>query len=183
MAGDRHRVAVPRGVIARAFDLDDDRRHANTKKAAPCGCGPRRMNRHLLLLAFRVEVLNATRRELGIAHGERHVDRERARGFRAFRDVLHVGRKRAGDETGGRRDRERDRGHGRVLKEILLRGRCDLTRIVLHRLADGIFANLFKCGNRHCGQKADDDDNDHDFNEGEALGRTTGGFHMMNNIR
>jgi hypothetical protein len=43
----------------------------------------------------------------------------------------------------------------------------------------GIGADLLECRYRHGGQEADDDDNDHDFDKGEALAGVASDFHLM----
>ena len=59
---------------------------------------------------------------------------------------------------------------GTVFKEVLIGSRTELAQIVQHGLVLGTGANLLERGNRHRGQKADDDDDDHDFNKGETFG-------------
>jgi hypothetical protein len=62
-------------------------------------------------------------------------------------------------------------------------GSCShLAGIIEDRLVLRGDADLLKCGNRHGRQQADDDDNDHDFNEGKSSARAGTGnvFHINN---
>ena len=50
---------------------------------------------------------------------------------------------------------------------------------MLHRsIGDGVLTDFLERWDSHRGQEADDDDNDHDFNEREALGGVIQFFHM-----
>ncbi len=67
---------------------------------------------------------------------------------------------------------ENRRGYGRNagLKEVLVSCRAKLAQIVKDGFVLRAGAHLLERGDRHRGQEADDDDDNHDFNEGETLG-------------
>ena len=56
-----------------------------------------------------------------------------------------------------------------LLEEVLISGGGELAGIVDASLVLGGRANLLERGNGHGGEKADDDHDDHDFNERETL--------------
>src|ERR1700694_3741065 len=64
-----------------------------------------------------------------------------------------------------------------VLQEELVSRRGKLAGVVKHCFVLRGLADLLERGNGHCGQKADDDHDYHDFNEGETLGGTC--IHFM----
>ena len=89
------------------------------------------------------------------------------------RDALRVTKRigLAGDRVngfhivGGANERSRSSSGDTIFQEELVSGRGQLARIVEHRFILGGLANLLECRNGHGGQEADDDHDDHDFNE------------------
>jgi len=76
------------------------------------------------------------------------------------------------DILGGVGANEFGRVHGGVagLEEVLVSSGGELAKVIRDSLVLGVGANLLERGNRHSGQEADNDDNDHDFDKGETLG-------------
>ena len=67
--------------------------------------------------------------------------------------------------VGSANQRNRGSRGDAILEEKLVSGRRKLARIVEHRFILGGLAHLLERGNGHGGQEADDDHDDHDFNE------------------
>ena len=65
----------------------------------------------------------------------------------------------------------------RLLKHILLSGGTKLAGVIDERASAGVLTDLLEGRNRHRGQKADDDDDYHDFDKGETLRLTS--FHVI----
>ena len=59
-----------------------------------------------------------------------------------------------------------------VLEEELVSGSGELTKVVQDGFVLGGRADLFEGGTSHGGEQADDDHDNHDFDEGEALAGT-----------
>jgi carbon-monoxide dehydrogenase small subunit/xanthine dehydrogenase small subunit len=62
----------------------------------------------------------------------------------------------------------RDRGDA-VFQEVLIGGGSELACIIEHGLVLRRRTDLLERGNCHRGEQADDDDNDHDFDEGKSV--------------
>jgi len=92
-------------------------------------------------------------------------------------DLLNPGTQRRANYAGARRVSETDARRA-GFQEVLLRSGRNLTGVIVHLAMDRVLTNFLERGDRHGGQEADDDDNDHDFDEGEALGGVIEFFHM-----
>ena len=89
---------------------------------------------------------------------------------RAFADLLHVAAEDAGDCAIDGRYTNSYGEYTRILKDILLRSSRELASVIDRSIGDRVLTNFLEGRNGHRGQEADDDDNDHDFDEGETLG-------------
>ncbi len=87
---------------------------------------------------------------------------------------LHV---RGGSEQVEERDR-RD-----TVLEVVLVGACrELAGVVQYGLVLRVCPDLLEGWDRHSGQEADDDDDNHDFDEGKALGITFVHIHLLSRL-
>ncbi len=149
--------------------LGSDMANSGAKKAASETMRLRKYRTELQFLTFRRDRKRGIRAEDEVAHrvtGGRHV--ERLWQDIPLADISHIDTQRASNGTGsivaGGNLRQT------VLHHVLVRRTGDLLGIIDQRFLNRAGTNLLEGRNRHGGQEADDDDDNHNFNEGKTLG-------------